>query len=118
MVGYLLEYGWSMVMMAALSVVVAVRDGFDVVHAHNPPDVLVLIGAIYKLFGKRFVFDHHDLAPEMYRRPVRRLGQSDSSIACSVGSNGSLSASPTRSSPPTTRTDGSPSPGVVSIPPT
>jgi GT2 family glycosyltransferase/glycosyltransferase involved in cell wall biosynthesis len=64
--GYLLEYGYSMVMMLALSLVALVRGGFDVVHAHNPPDVLVLVAAIYKPFGKRFVFDHHDLSPEMY----------------------------------------------------
>jgi glycosyltransferase involved in cell wall biosynthesis len=37
-----------------------------VIHAHNPPDTLVLVAAVYKPFGKKFVFDHHDLAPEMY----------------------------------------------------
>ena len=68
LVGYLLEYGWSMAMMAVLSLVVAVRDGFDVVPGRATlPDVLVLIGSVYKACGKRFVFDHHDLAPEMSR---------------------------------------------------
>jgi glycosyltransferase involved in cell wall biosynthesis len=60
---------------------VFLRRGFDVIHAHNPPDTFVLIAGWYKLFGKRFVFDHHDLSPEMYEalfgdgsRPVvRRL---------------------------------------------
>jgi glycosyltransferase involved in cell wall biosynthesis len=42
------------------------RTGFDCIHAHNPPDVFVIIGAVWKLFGKQFVFDQHDLAPEMY----------------------------------------------------
>ncbi|MEL7210038.1 MAG: glycosyltransferase, partial [Actinomycetota bacterium] len=63
---YLIEYGWALVAMLATSLRVAVRPGFDVVHAHNPPDLLVLIGALYKLVGKRFVYDHHDFAPEMY----------------------------------------------------
>jgi glycosyltransferase involved in cell wall biosynthesis len=36
------------------------------VHANNPPDTFVFIAAFYKLFGVRFVFDHHDLCPEMY----------------------------------------------------
>jgi glycosyltransferase involved in cell wall biosynthesis len=43
------------------------REGFDVIHAHNPPDTFVLIAGFYKLFGKRFIFDHHDLSPELYR---------------------------------------------------
>lgn len=66
LLGYLWEYGYSMAAVFLLSLVVLSRDGFDVVHAHNPPDTFVFIGAFYKLLGKRFVFDHHDLAPEMY----------------------------------------------------
>jgi glycosyltransferase involved in cell wall biosynthesis len=64
---YIVEYGWSLAAMFALSLVVAFREGFDIVHAHNPPDTMSLIAAFYKLLGKSFVFDHHDLAPEMYR---------------------------------------------------
>jgi glycosyltransferase involved in cell wall biosynthesis len=64
--GYLWEYGFSMLGAGLLSLVVWRREGFDVVHAHNPPDTFCLIAAAYKLAGKRFVFDHHDLAPEMY----------------------------------------------------
>jgi glycosyltransferase involved in cell wall biosynthesis len=44
-----------------------VKHGFDVIHAHNPPDTLFLVAALYKPFGKKFVFDHHDLCPELYR---------------------------------------------------
>ena len=66
LIGYAWEYGFSLVMMFLLSLVVWARTGFDIVHAHNPPDMLVFIGAFYKIFGKRFVFDHHDLSPEMF----------------------------------------------------
>jgi glycosyltransferase involved in cell wall biosynthesis len=66
LLGYLWEYGCSMVATFVLSLVVFFSEGFDVVHAHNPPDTFVFIAALYKLFGKRFVFDHHDLSPEMY----------------------------------------------------
>jgi len=52
--------------MFLLSLLVSIRQGFDVIHAHNPPDTLALLAAPYKLLGRRFVFDHHDLAPEMY----------------------------------------------------
>ena len=67
LVGYLWEYGFSLSMTCVLTFYVFVRRGFDVIHAHNPPDLFVLIAMFYKLFGKRFVFDHHDLSPEMYR---------------------------------------------------
>jgi glycosyltransferase involved in cell wall biosynthesis len=71
LLGYLWEYGYSMAATMLVSLVVLVRHGFDVMHVHNPPDTYVLIAAFYKLLGKRFVFDHHDLSPEMYRA---RLG--------------------------------------------
>ena len=64
--GYLLEYGYSMAAIFVISFIVLFRDGFDVVHAHHPPDAFAFIGAFYKLLGKRYVFDHHDLAPELY----------------------------------------------------
>ena len=65
--GYLFEYGYSLLVMFLLTIVVWWTRGFDVIHAGNPPDVLVSIGAFYRILGKRFVFDHHDLSPEMYR---------------------------------------------------
>ncbi|MBN1121008.1 MAG: glycosyltransferase family 4 protein [Anaerolineae bacterium] len=65
-IGYLWEYGFSMLAMLVLSWGVLLRGGFDTVHAHNPPDTLVVIGLFYKLLGKKFVFDHHDLSPELF----------------------------------------------------
>jgi glycosyltransferase involved in cell wall biosynthesis len=44
-----------------------VTRGFDVIHAHNPPDTLFVVALPFKLFGKKFVFDHHDLCPELYQ---------------------------------------------------
>jgi len=66
MLGYVGEYCYFTSACMALSLYVLVREGFDVLHAHNPPDSLFLIGCIYKLFGKKFVFDHHDLCPELF----------------------------------------------------
>jgi len=65
--GYLWEYSYSMIAAFVISLFIFLREGFDVVHVHNPPDTFFLTAAFYKLFGKRFVYDHHDLAPEMYR---------------------------------------------------
>lgn len=66
-VGYLWEYGYSTLAIFVTSLWVFFRRGFDAIHLHNPPDILVLVALIYKLIGKRVVFDHHDLAPEMYQ---------------------------------------------------
>lgn len=63
---YLVEYAYSLIAAFILSLVVLKDRGFDVVHAHNPPDLFVFIAAFYKLFGKRFVYDHHDLSPELF----------------------------------------------------
>jgi len=66
LIGYVWEYGYSTIAFLLLSLWVFFRLGFDVIHAHNPPDTLVFIALLYKCIGKRFVFDHHDLSPEMY----------------------------------------------------
>ena len=46
--------------------------GFDVIHACNPPDLFFLIGAFFKLFGRKFLFDHHDINPELYEAKFGR----------------------------------------------
>jgi glycosyltransferase involved in cell wall biosynthesis len=63
---YLWEYAYSMMASFWLSLIIFLRNGFDAIHAHNPPDTFVFIAMFYKVFGKRFVYDHHDLSPEMY----------------------------------------------------
>ncbi len=40
--------------------------GFDVIHACNPPETYWLLGLFWKLFGRKFIFDHHDLSPELF----------------------------------------------------
>lgn len=50
------------------------REGFDVIQACNPPDTLFLIGRIFGLLGKRFVFDHHDLCPECFEARFGKTG--------------------------------------------
>jgi glycosyltransferase involved in cell wall biosynthesis len=70
--GYLAEYSWALLAEFALSVRVLFERGFDAIHACNPPDTLFLIGGFYKLFGKKFLFDHHDINPELYEAKFRR----------------------------------------------
>lgn len=64
---YLVEYTVALFMTFTLSLKVLFQQGFDVIHAANPPDFLFLIGLFYRPFGKKFVFDQHDLAPEMFQ---------------------------------------------------
>jgi glycosyltransferase involved in cell wall biosynthesis len=45
---------------------VARQRGFAVVQICNPPDLLFLIALPWKLLGKKIVFDHHDLCPELF----------------------------------------------------
>jgi len=63
---YAFEFGYATLVMLLLTAWVSVSKGVDVIHAANPPDTLCVIGIVFKLFGKRFVFDQHDLAPETY----------------------------------------------------
>ena len=65
--GYVLEYAWSFLATARL-VLRARRDGtFEVLQACNPPDIFWPIARWLRgRDGTRFVFDHHDLCPELY----------------------------------------------------
>jgi len=65
--GYVGEYAYFTTCCLGVSIYVALRHGFDVIHAHNPPDTLFLAALPFKLMGKKFIFDHHDLAPELYQ---------------------------------------------------
>jgi glycosyltransferase involved in cell wall biosynthesis len=70
--GYLVEYSAALLLTFVLSLKVWWKSGFDVVHACNPPDLFFLIGGFFKLFGKKFVFDHHDACPELYEAKFGR----------------------------------------------
>jgi glycosyltransferase involved in cell wall biosynthesis len=70
--GYGLEYALALLMEFALALRIAVTRGFDVIHGCNPPDTIFLIARFFKLFGKRFIFDHHDINPELYEAKFGR----------------------------------------------
>jgi glycosyltransferase involved in cell wall biosynthesis len=70
--GYLAEYTWALLAEFFLSLRVLFGRGFDAIHACNPPDMIFLIGGFYKLFGKKFLFDHHDINPELYEAKFQR----------------------------------------------
>lgn len=65
--GFVFEFAWCFLRTFMKSVRIALRGrGFDAIHACNPPETFWALGWFWRLFGKRFLFDHHDLSPEMY----------------------------------------------------
>jgi len=65
--GYAREYLQAMWRIGRLARACASREPFDVVHAANPPDVLLLAVRGLRRDGTRRIFDHHDLVPELYQ---------------------------------------------------
>lgn len=71
--GYLIEYPIALIATSWLTWKVWFSRGFDVIHACNPPDFLFLIGGFFKiLFRRKFLFDHHDINPELYEAKFGR----------------------------------------------
>lgn len=71
--GYVLEYPIALFWEFLLAWRVFVTRGFDVIHACNPPDTIFFVGLFFKiLFGRRFLFDHHDLNPELWEAKFGR----------------------------------------------
>ena len=65
--GFVLEYLYSFSATAWLTVRARVAGRFDVVQACNPPDIFWPIARALRLLdGTKFVFDHHDLCPELF----------------------------------------------------
>ena len=71
------EYVVSLLSHSLLTLGIALRRGINVIHAANPPDILWLVALPYRLFGVRFVFDHHDLVPELF---ASRFGEDRQSV--------------------------------------
>jgi glycosyltransferase involved in cell wall biosynthesis len=64
---YFVEYGVALFWEFVLAWRIYFTRGFDVIQACNPPDLLFLIGGFFKLVvGTKFVFDHHDINPELF----------------------------------------------------
>lgn len=72
--GFAVEFGYSWLAAAVLTVRVLQKDGFDVLQACNPPDTYFPIALVLRLTRRHFVYDHHDLAPELYRARFGRTG--------------------------------------------
>jgi glycosyltransferase involved in cell wall biosynthesis len=72
---YMIEYSVALLMEFWLALRVFIRHGFDAIHACNPPDLIFLVALPFKLFGVKFLFDQHDLNPELYFAKFGREGR-------------------------------------------
>ena len=73
--GYLREYSSALWSEWRLARTIQREHGFDVFHACNPPDLIFLVALWFKIFHRtHFLFDHHDLTPELYESKFHQRG--------------------------------------------
>jgi hypothetical protein len=63
--GFLLEYGAALFWETALAWKIYFKRGIHVIQGCNPPDLIFLVALPFKLLGVRYIFDHHDINPEL-----------------------------------------------------
>lgn len=72
--GYFREYLSALWAETCLAWKIYWRRGFDTIHACNPPDLIFLVALPFKLLGTKFIFDHHDINPELFEAKFGRRG--------------------------------------------
>lgn len=70
--GYVVEYATALIWEILYSWWIFFRHGFDVIQGCNPPDTIAFVAMPFKLFGVKYIFDHHDANPELYYSKYER----------------------------------------------
>lgn len=73
-IGYLREYTVALKEEIRLAKKVYKKIGFDVIHGCNPPDDIYLVSKFFKRQGVQYVFDHHDICPELFEAKFGHTG--------------------------------------------
>ena len=71
---YAIEYGSALWHWMRLARVIWHARGFDVIQGCNPPDLVFLLALLYRPWGVRYMFDHHDVCPELFEAKFGRRG--------------------------------------------
>jgi glycosyltransferase involved in cell wall biosynthesis len=71
---YAREWGGALWHMFRLARKVRRERGFDVIHGCNPPDLVFLLALRWRLHGVRYLFDHHDVCPELFEAKFAKKG--------------------------------------------
>jgi len=72
--GYFREYSTALREQKRLARLIYKEIGFDVIHGCNPPDNIYLVAKKYKKHGVKYVFDHHDICPELFEAKFGKKG--------------------------------------------
>jgi len=72
--GYLAEYSVALFWETVLAWKIFFRKKFHVIQGCNPPDLIFLVALPFKLFGVKYLFDHHDVNPELYEAKFNNKG--------------------------------------------
>ena len=72
--GFALEYGAALFWETWLAWRIFFKQRFHVIHGCNPPDLIFLVALPFKLFGVKFLFDHHDINPELFEAKFGKRG--------------------------------------------
>lgn len=71
-IGYLKEYTTALREETRLAKKIYKEIGFDVIHGCNPPDDIYMVAKKFKKYGVKYVFDHHDICPELFEAKFGR----------------------------------------------
>ena len=72
--GYVKEYGSALYHQYRLAKKIYKTIGFDVIQGCNPPDNIYLVANRFKKYGVKYVFDHHDICPELFEAKFGKKG--------------------------------------------
>lgn len=72
--GYLIEFFCALIFEFFYAAWIFLRRGFHVIQGCNPPDDIFLVALPFKIFGVKYIFDHHDANPELYLSKYEKKG--------------------------------------------
>ena len=72
--GYLIEYSAALFWEFVLTLRIFMKKRVHIIHGCCPPDLIFMVAAPFRLFGARYVFDHHDLSPELFETKFGKRG--------------------------------------------
>jgi glycosyltransferase involved in cell wall biosynthesis len=73
-IGYLFEYSTALFWEFVLGWKIYFRKKFQIIHGCNPPDLIFLVALWFRILGVKYVFDHHDINPELYIAKYNKKG--------------------------------------------
>jgi glycosyltransferase involved in cell wall biosynthesis len=73
-VEYIWEYACALFWETLFAWWIYFRHGFDVIQGCNPPDDIFIVALPFKLFGVKYIFDHHDANPELFLSKYEKKG--------------------------------------------